>query len=577
MGKRKNNNPTPTVSGEFPIGIFVEPSPSATSDATYAEIRAMNANFIVAQQLTTPATTDWALEKAEANQLKILVTDTGMRWIQSEWISQNDDDGEGVYLRKDHSIGQTFTTPGVDDLSLAILSFKKNGAWPEGIAATLSVYDSPSKEKHIISSTLIGPIESHYPEFRLNDMPVKPDTPHYPVAANTTYYMELTTDSQAELGPFSTSAADRYAGGQAYVNGSPASYDLYFQITLKTPHGGSISAFSPTGRPSDAYIETLVDHYKDHAAVLGYNLIDEPFGELYPMLKETSDRIKALDPGRMIYTNHYALNEEGTHYYSLEGTPPMGYEDYYKNWIATNPDMISYDYYPFKKEGFDEKVHYQTLAFFREQSLLNGLDFWAYIQSVAYDYFHILEPNEPQMRFQIYSTLAYGAKGYVYWTYCTPTGADPELAQIHDAIILTDGSKNETYEYAKTINGEILNIGSVLLSLTSLAVYHTGVVPPFTEPLPEDFFWQLAGGESAVPLIISYFENETGRKFIMVVNRDLEQAQSLTFSLSAELQAVQEVCKSTGNEIATTFHAAEGTLSVSLAPGDGRLYALGES
>ncbi|MFD0714728.1 hypothetical protein [Paenibacillus sp. GCM10027626] len=576
MGKRKNNNPTPAVSGEFPIGIFVEPAPDRTSDDTYAEIRAMNANFVVAQQLTTPATTDWALEKALTNNLKILVTDTGIRWIQSEWLSQNADDGEGVYLHNDGSIGQTFTTPDVDDLSLAVISFKQNGEWPAGASVTLNVYDSPDKGTRIAAMTLNGPIASRYPEFRLNAMPVAPETPHYSVAANATYYLELTTDSETALGPFCTSAMDRYEGGQAYVNGAPMPDDLYFQITLKTSRGGTISAFSPTGRPSDAYIETLVAHYKSHPAVLGYNLIDEPFAELYPMMKETSDKIKELDPDRLIYVNHYPLNDEGKGYFSLEGTPPMGYEDYVSHWLDTNPDMISFDYYPFKKEGFDEHFYYLSLEYYRERSLAHHIDFWAYIQSIAYDYFFILEPTEAQMRFQIFSTLAYGAKGYVYWTYCNPTGDEPEIKLMHDALILEDGSKNKTYDYAKAINGEILKIGSVLLSLTSVEVYHTGHIPPFTKRLPSDFFWQLSEKDSSASMIISLFENEAGKKYVMVINRDFEHSQQLTFQLSGHLQAVKEVCKQTGGEIATTYDATAGTLSVSFAPGDGKLYALGD-
>jgi len=574
MGKRKNNNPTPAVAGEFPIGIFVEPAPDRTSDDTYAEIRAMNANFIVAQQLTTPAATDWALEQAQNNNVKILVTDTGIRWIQSEWLSQNDDDGEGVYLHQDGSIGQTFTTPDADDLSLAVISFKHNGEWPAGASVTLTVYDGPDKGARIAAMTLTGPVASRYPEFRLNEMPVAPDTPHYPVAANATYYLELTTDSETALGPFCTSATDRYEGGQAYVNGAPASCDLYFQITLKTSRGGTISAFSPTGRPSDAYIETLVAHYKSHPAVLGYNLIDEPFAELYPMMKETSDKIKSLDPDRLIYTNHYGLNEEGSSYYALDGTPPMGYADYYRLWLETNPDMFSFDYYPFKREGFDEKIHYQTLEYFREQSLLTGIDFWAYIQSVAYDYFGILEPNAQQMRFQVYSTLAYGAKGYVYWTYCTPSIIIDGQDWCHSGLILKDGSKNKTYAYAQTINGEVLKLGAILLTLVSKDVYVTGDLPPWTRPLPADYFWRPVGETENFPMIISSFENEEGELFVMVVNRDLEEARTFTFAISGDWSAIYEICKTTGEPIATHYNAAAGTLSVGLAPGDGKLFSL---
>ncbi|MBP1996990.1 beta-galactosidase [Paenibacillus eucommiae] len=574
MKKRVNNNPSPAVAGEFPIGIFVEPPPAVATDAAYAEIRAMNANLIVANQSTTPATTDLALDKAAANGLMMLVSDTGLRWIQSEWISQNFDDGEGLYLRSGQSIGQTFTIPDVNELSLAILSFKKNGIWEEGTSVTLSIYDSPAKETPIVSSTLEGPLESNYPEFILNTMPVSADSPHYPVAAGTVYYMELTTDSGADLGPFRTSASDVYAGGQAYVNGDPLPFDLYFQITLKTPNGGTISAFSPTGRSSDDYIERLVAHYKSHPAMFGYNLIDEPFGELYPMMKEASDKIKELDPNRLIYTNHYAMDDSSAHYFALENGRPMDFAEYLNNWLDTNPDMVSFDYYPFKEEGIDEKPYYQTLEFIRTQSLGYGIDFWAYIQSSAYDTFSIIEPNEQQIRFQIYSTLAYGAKGYVYYTYYS-TG-ERGKDQGHSALILRDGSKNATYDYAKQINGEVLKLGPVLLSLTSKEVYHTGHLPPSAQPLPPTFFWQPSGIEADVPMIISSFEDEAGKTFIMVVNKDLEQSQTLTFLLSGGVQSVKEVCKHTGEEVEAAYNPATSTVSADFAPGDGRLFAIGK-
>lgn len=576
MAKRKNNNPAPTVAGEFPIGIFVEPAPSSATDAAFAEIREMNANFIVGQQSTTPAATDWALEKAQANGLKILVTDTGVRWIQAEWIAQNDDSGEGIYLRRAGSIGQTFTTPDVDDLSLAIVSFKMNGEWPAGTSVTLSVYDNEEKAELLARSTLTGPVGSRYPEFRFARMPVTPEEPQYAVAPNRTYYMEFSLDGAERLGPFATGALGGNSGGQAYVDGSPAAFDLYFQLTLKTSRGGSISAFSPTGRPSDAYIETLVNHYRDHPAVLGYNLIDEPFAELYPMMKETSERLKALDPDRMIYTNHYPLNETGDSYYSLEGTPPLGYEEYYDRWLATNPDMFSFDFYPFKQEEFDEKPYYQSLEFFRGRSLATGIDFWAYIQSADYEYFQIAEPNERQIRFQVYSTLAYGAKGYVYWTYGTPSVIIEGKEMCKRAIILKDGSRNATYEYAKKVNAEVLKLGPALLSLTSKEVFHTGGLPPWSRPLPKDFFWQPSEGDASVPLIVASFENEDGKVFVMVVSKDLEQARTVTFQVSGNPGTIREVCKATGEEIETTYNGSSGMLSVNLSPGDGKLYALGE-
>ncbi|WP_139995219.1 cohesin domain-containing protein [Paenibacillus paridis] len=555
-----NPNPTPTVSGEFPIGIFVEPPPPDVTDASFADIRAMNANFIVASNLnTTPATTDWALEKAAANDLKYLVTDTGIRWYRSEWVSQNNDDGDELFISTTHSIGQSFTTPAQDEMAIWKLSFKKSGVWPAGTTATVSIYNGPDKTTLIGSSTLTGPIVTNYPEFVINGATV---------TSNTSYYLELTTNSTSNLGPFLTSDTDTYAGGQAYSNGSPLTNDLYFQMTLPRAGGGNWSAFSPTNDLSDEYIETFVNHYKSNPALLGYNLVDEPFGDVFPKLKSVSDKIKAIDPDHMVYTNLYGICDDCQHYFSGTNDPVNGgYENYVNGWLATDPDMISFDSYPYLSTGFDEKPYYQSLEYFRKQSLLNGTDLWAYIQAMSYDYFNMVEPSESQLRFQVYSTLAYGAKGYVYFTYHTPAGMD-------NGLILPDGTKNDTYEYAKNVNGEVLNLGSALLSLTSKEVYHTGGVPPFATALPSTYFWQPSTAEPVMPMIVSRFENEDGREFVMIVNKDLDNAYSQSFTLSTLPDSVKEVSKTTGLEVATTYDAGTGTLSASFAPGEGRLYAL---
>ncbi|MCQ6562778.1 cohesin domain-containing protein [Paenibacillus mendelii] len=555
-----NPNPTPTVSGEFPIGIFVEPPPVDVSDASFADIRAMNANFIVASNLnTTPATTDWALEKAAANGLKMLVTDTGIRWYRSEWVSQNDDDGDALSIRNDKSIGQSFRTPAQPEMAIWKLSFKKSGAWPSGKSATISIYDSPAKTTLIGTSTLNGPIVSNYPEFVINGAVVSPDT---------TYYMELTTNSTTDLGPFLTSVSDAYADGQAYANGTPLNNDLYFQMTLPRAGGGNWNAFSPTADLSDEYITAYVNHYKDNPAILGYNLVDEPFADVFPKLKSVSDKIKAIDPDHMVYTNLYGVCDVCQHYYSGTDDPVNGgYENYVNSWLATDPDMISFDSYPYLSTGFDEKPYYQSLEYFRKQSLLNGTDLWAYIQSMSYDYFNMIEPSESQLKFQVYSTLAYGAKGYVYFTYHTPAGMD-------NGLIMPDGTKNDTYDYAKEVNGEVLKLGTTLLSLTSKDVYHTGGVPPFATALPATYFWQPTPGEPEMPMIVSRFENEDGREFVMVVNKDLENAHSAHFTLSNTPASVTEVSKTTGLEVAAAYNAGTGKLTAEFEPGEGRLYAL---
>jgi hypothetical protein len=554
-----SSNPTPTVDGEFPIGIFHNPPPSATTDSAYADIRAMNANFIVSTNLmTTPATTDWALKMAQNNDLKILVTDTGIRWYQSEWISQNDDTDASLYLRNDRALGQTFTTPDATGMAVWKLSFKKAGAWPAGTSVTLNIYDSPAKTTHIATSTLSGPVVTDFPEFTINGAVV---------AAETDYYFELTTDSVTDLGPFLASTGDQYGDGDLYVNGVAAGNDLYFQMTLPKDGGGNWSAFSPTSRSSDNFFTTYVNHYKDHPALLGYNLVDEPFGDQFPHLQSATELIRTLDPDHMVYTNLYGLCPTCMHYYSGTDDPLRGsYQDYVNGWLDTDPDIISFDHYPFYSTGFDE-AWYLQLEYYRERSLLYDTDLWVYIQAMQYDYYNMIEPSEEQMRFQIYSSLAYGAKGYVYFTYYTPDGMD-------NGLILPDGSKNDTYYYAQDVNAEVLNLGSTLLGLTSKEVYQTGGTPPYTTALPSGFFWQPTTGAPEMPMIVSLLEDEDGREYVMIVNKDMEDAHLASFTLSGSPASVTEISKTTGLEVGTSYNATTGVLTANFEPGEGRLYAL---
>lgn len=576
------------VDGQFPIGVFHIPGPADTSYAAYAAIRELNANFVVAtNEITTPARTDWALEQAEANGLKMLVTDTGIRWVQCEWIAQDAEDGSALFVRKGKPIGQTFTTPAAEGLNLAFVSFKL-GEPPEDESLTLrlTVYDSPAKNELVASSSWHAAAGTRYPEFVFANFPQSREANRYELASDASYYMELSTESDKPIGPLLTSREDAYSGGAAYRGSEELSCDLYFQLTLATPRGGTISAFAPDSRPSDDFVHTFVRHYKDNPALLGYNLIDEPFGEIYPSMHGTTQAIKALDPDRLVYVNHYALNDEGEHYFSLEGTPPMRYEAYVTDWLDTNPDLMSYDYYPFLTSGMDEKVHYQTLEFLREQCAAYGRDLWVYIQSVAYDTFHIAKPTEHEMRFHVYSSLAYGAKGYIYFTYETPhTNGETGF---HNGLLLPDGTRNDTFQYAAAINREVLKVGPALLNLTLDQVYHTGSLPPATRELTPQSGIELAEGggnaEQSPSLIISLFTAENGDKFVMIVSKQLLEQQDARLRFLAKPGFIREWSNEDGKEwhqqkevgvlSEADYDKETGVLSVSLRPGEGKLYRM---
>ncbi|GGD56522.1 cohesin domain-containing protein [Paenibacillus nasutitermitis] len=242
------------------------------------------------------------------------------------------------------------------------------------------------------------------------------------------------------------------------------------------------------------------------------------------------------------------------------------YEDYVYRWASTQPDILSFDFYPFARWEEFRTGYYANLEIIRKQSLLARTDFWSYMQSVGDNW--LRAPNESEMRYQVFTNLVYGAKGYMWYTYFTPPGHN-------NGLILPDGTKNNSYYWAKDIDAQVQYLGSTLMKLSSNAVYHTGsTIPDGTTALPAHFFWQQVGEQ---PVVIGYFTHENGRKYVMVVNQDFKNAQTLSFQLAPGIQSVTEVSKTTGTEASTNYNDTTRLLSDHFEAGEGRLYALDAS
>ena len=85
-------------------------------------------------------------------------------------------------------------------------------------------------------------------------------------------------------------------------------------------------------------------------------------------------------------------------------------------------------------------------------------------------------PGPDEMRFLVYSTLAYGGQGVSYFVYCT--------SGITGGIAMPDGKPTPLYDALKSINREFVAIAKSP-PLRSLAVYHAGMSPPGSTLLPE--------------------------------------------------------------------------------------------
>jgi len=274
--------------------------------------------------------------------------------------------------------------------------------------------------------------------------------------------------------------------------------------------------------------ENVVKQVKDHPALYGYFLRDEPTGADFPALAAWADRIRAVDPDHEIYLNllpNYAGEE------MLGST----YEEYVKQFTKTvKTTMLSFDHYPVLENGSVRDYWWNNLEIISREAAAAGLPMWAFALSTAHHPYPIA--TQASLRLQLYTNLAYGAQCLQYFTYWCPT---PGTWDFHDAPIAEDGTRTAVYDLVKAMNKEIQARAGVWVGCKVQKVYHTGSeIPPrvtaLTEPMPEPLKKLDTKGHGA---LISFLEN--GRyRYAMLVNRSHLEGFDYTISFTEDVAQV---------------------------------------
>ncbi|MBP5093158.1 MAG: hypothetical protein J6332_03830, partial [Abditibacteriota bacterium] len=312
----------------------------------------------------------------------------------------------------------------------------------------------------------------------------------------------------------------------------------------------------------ESHLGAIVDKYKDHPALWGYHLCDEPNPSEFAKIAEVRQFIKQRDPKHLSFVNLFPT------YLNAFGTADFGYcdEDRYVDEFCkmVKPEILSYDSYPFMKDGTDRTTYFSNLEIYRKYALKHDVPMNSIILSIPHTYafedkWGYRDPTEAEMRWEVYTSLAYGAKGILYFTYDVPKDKSFDWG---DALLNYDGSRNEKWYYAQQLNKEIKALGPTLLNLTSCAVYHTGDLPNMTKALPADNFLQVSGGD----FVIGQFYDKSGDMYAMVTNRDYKNKvrAKMTF---AKPVAVKEVAPHSG----TALQTSPTEFVKDLKPGDGCL------
>ena len=327
-----------------------------------------------------------------------------------------------------------------------------------------------------------------------------------------------------------------------------------------------------------AYLQKVVEDYIQYPAFAGLNFFDEPGTDRYESLSAATRFLESVAPGKLAYVNLFPS------YASTGALKASNYEEYVRRFVSeVRPPVLSFDHYPLLlPDGRSSdpapitEDYFYNWAVIRQVALEAGIPTWVFIQSVDYQNHRL--PTEAEILWQVNVSLAYGAKGIMYFTYWTPQSHE----NFNMALISPQGRRTPLYDYARNTNRYLSVIGKVLLPLTSVSVGHVETpLPRGTAAFQPD---EWIGSVEGSAVIIGQFA-DTGtksdptvkgageRRWVLIVNRSFSGPASVKVTLPSEVGAVFRFEPAEDRYILEPA-GQPATLQVDLAPGEAKLYLL---
>lgn len=296
-------------------------------------------------------------------------------------------------------------------------------------------------------------------------------------------------------------------------------------------------------------ITSLVKEVGKHPAVYGYYLRDEPNSSFFPGLAKVAAQIHELAPDKWAYINLFP------NYANAGQLGTSSYEDYLEKFISTcKPTVLSYDNYSLMDDGSLRDGYWQNLEAMRNASVKHKIPFWNIVLSVAH--FNYREPGAADLRFEVYTTLAYGGKGIAYFCYFAP-----QVGNYRGAPIDQFGNETQSWQWMQNVNLQVAKLAPTLQQLTSDEVYHFGEVPAGCHAPDEKSLVKDSGKD----FMCGDFTHSDGSRYVLLVNKNLEKSRVCSPQFRNAPKSVQKISPYTG--VPVPFAGEQ----VWVAPGQGTL------
>jgi hypothetical protein len=314
-------------------------------------------------------------------------------------------------------------------------------------------------------------------------------------------------------------------------------------------------------------VRAVAADFAGHPATFGFHILDEPGEELFQPVCDAVRTAKSAAPHLQPFVN------------LLPWYPGVASRVGYNNWQTYLDDFLErsgmeflcYDCYAQMnpaKAGWP--MYFGNLREYGDAARRNGVPFWNTILSVGH--FHYRCPSEDDIRWQFNTSIAYGAKGILYFFFY--------MRHPHDNYRLSPidefWDRTPIFESLKRTNkGFIKRYGRLFLDLKLVKAMQWPEPVEGCAPFEEDDLIKWVSADSKRPLIVSLFEDDQGRPWVAMVNNSTEESALARLGLhGANTKAYQLNWENREQPVAVKQREDFVEVSHWLAPGQMEVYRI---
>lgn len=292
-------------------------------------------------------------------------------------------------------------------------------------------------------------------------------------------------------------------------------------------------------------IHEWVDGIKDHPALEGYLLYDEPpTHDLIVDELRTMKRIwETVDPNHVVHVDLNGVEAPNAYHDALK--PKIMLSDPYAIQVGHGPgDYTSINGYP--------DIHYENwldyLAAKPRRDAASAAPFWTILQNFEDEVTSIRKPSPAEVEATTFEALGRGSKGFIYFMY--------QAAVRWDGMVDGDYQRTEYWDIAEDLFGQIADLEDTIRDMERIG----------------DVATTTGGGNAAYPSadITSHRDRGNGDLLLTVVNHDVQSAATVTVAVDPD-RWIGAISAVTDARTGTTVAWSGSTITLSMQPGEGRV------